>query len=106
MRVRVKVFPEPPIQDDVTIRMLSPVTIYSTLFSANGKKKTYYYSPFEKEFSQLIRANILKKYEALYGTPGGRYFMKEMTKKRIQKIEEDAREAVSIIEKGTKRKIS
>jgi len=32
--------------------------------------------------------------------------MKEMTKKRIQKIEEDAREAVSIIEKGTKRKIS
>jgi CRISPR-associated endoribonuclease Cas6 len=53
---------------DVTIRMLSPVTTYSTLFSANGKKKTYYYSPFEKEFSQLIRANILRKYQALYRT--------------------------------------
>jgi len=65
----VEVFPQPHIQGGVTIRMLSPVTIYSTLFSASGKKKTYYYSPFEKEFSQLIRANILKKYQALYGTP-------------------------------------
>jgi len=102
----IEVFSKPDIQDDVTIRMLSPVTIYSTLFSANGKKKTYYYSLFEKEFSQLIRANRLKKYEALYGTPGGRYFMKEITKERIQKIEEDAREAVSIMEKGTKREIS
>ncbi len=35
----VEVFPKPSIRDDVTIRMLSPVTIYSTLFSANGKKK-------------------------------------------------------------------
>jgi len=58
----IEVFSKPDIQDDVTIRMLSPVTVYSTLFSTNGKKKTYYYSPFEKEFSQLIRANILKKY--------------------------------------------
>lgn len=65
----IEVYPQPSTQSDVTIRMLSPVTIYSTLFSASGKKKTYYYSPFEKEFSQLIRANILKKYQALYGTP-------------------------------------
>lgn len=64
----IEVYPQPPLQDDVTIRMLSPVTIYSTLFSAIGKKKTYYYSPFEKEFSQLARANILKKYQALYGS--------------------------------------
>jgi CRISPR-associated endoribonuclease Cas6 len=65
----IEVWSQPHIQGDVTIRMLSPVTIYSTLFSASGKKKTYYYSPFEKEFSQLIRANVLKKYQALYGTP-------------------------------------
>lgn len=52
----IEVLPRPPSQNDVTIRMLSPVTVYSTLFSANGKKKTYYYSPFEEEFSQLIRA--------------------------------------------------
>ncbi|MFQ6066624.1 MAG: CRISPR-associated endoribonuclease Cas6 [bacterium] len=64
----IEVFPKPLIQGDVAIRMLSPVTVYSILFFANGKKKTYYYSPFEAEFSQLIRANILKKYQALYGT--------------------------------------
>lgn len=48
----IEVFPNPSLKDDVTIRMLSPVTIHSTLFSANDKKKTYYYSPFEEEFSQ------------------------------------------------------
>lgn len=65
----IEVLPGPPGENDVTIRMLSPVTVYSTLFSANGKKKTYYYSPFEEEFSQLIRANILKKYQVLQGKP-------------------------------------
>ena len=51
----IEVLPQPSIQDDVTIRMLSPVTIYSTLFSADGKKKTCYYSPSEKEFQELPR---------------------------------------------------
>ena len=45
--------------------MLSPVTIYSTLQSPTGKK-TYYYNPREKEFSILIRDNLLKKYQAYY----------------------------------------
>jgi len=48
------------------IKMLSPMTIYSTLSKANGKKKTYYYTPFENEFSELISANAVKKYESLY----------------------------------------
>ena len=51
------------------IRMLSPLTIYSTLSTPNGKKKTYYYSPFEKEFSRLIQKNLVKKYAAFYHTP-------------------------------------
>jgi len=67
----IEVFPSISSQSDVTIRMLSPLTVYSTLFSASGKKKTYYYSPMEEEFSQSVKANILKKYqalqEALYG---------------------------------------
>lgn len=49
------------------IKMLSPVTIYSTLSKADGKKKTYYYSPFEDEFSELIAENARKKYKAYYG---------------------------------------
>ncbi len=56
----------PPISDRVKIKMLSPVTVYSTLKKPDGKKKTYYYNPFEKEFSELTRENILKKYVAFY----------------------------------------
>ena len=54
-------------QDKLKIRMLSPITIYSTLSKANGGKKTYYYSPFENEFSQLISENAKKKFKAFYG---------------------------------------
>ncbi|MBI2487203.1 MAG: CRISPR-associated endoribonuclease Cas6 [Deltaproteobacteria bacterium] len=53
-------------QDKLKIKMLSPITIYSTLSRADGKKKTYYYSPFEKEFSQLISENAKKKFKAFY----------------------------------------
>ncbi len=43
------------------IKMLSPMTIYSTLKDAEGKKKTYYYAPWEKEFEKLILENLRKK---------------------------------------------
>lgn len=43
----------------------SPITIYSTLQSSD-KKKTYYYSPYETEFSELIKNNLINKYRALY----------------------------------------
>ncbi|OFI05282.1 CRISPR associated protein Cas6 [Clostridium acetireducens DSM 10703] len=44
----------------------SPITVYSTI-KINGKNKTYYYSPYEEEFSELIRKNLLKKYQAFHG---------------------------------------
>lgn len=56
----------PDIKPPVKIRMLSPLTVYSTLYKANGDKKTYYYKPFEREFCQLIRENLFKKYKAFY----------------------------------------
>ena len=56
-----KIFPE-----KVKIVMLSPVTVYSTLQTADGRKKTRYFSPFEPEFSEQIESNIKKKYEILY----------------------------------------
>lgn len=56
----------PSFDREVKIKMLSPITIYSTLKSLDGKKKTYYYNPKEEEFSALIRENILKKYRAFY----------------------------------------
>lgn len=42
-------------------RAISPVTVYSTLQAPDGKKKTYYYHPVEKEFGQQVKNNLLKK---------------------------------------------
>ena len=52
------------VEEECMIKTLSPITVYSTLVSQDGKKKTYYYSPFESEFSELIKNNLIKKYEA------------------------------------------
>lgn len=53
-------------QDRLKIKMLSPVTIYSTLSKADGRKKTYYYTPFEREFSELVSDNAKRKFRAFY----------------------------------------
>lgn len=59
-------------RDKVKIKMLSPVTIYSTLSHPDGRKKTYYYSPFENEFGDLISENARKKFLAYHKkTPQG-----------------------------------
>jgi len=53
-------------EKEIEIRTLSPITVYSTLLTPDRKKKTYYYSPFEPEFSKLILQNLIKKYLALH----------------------------------------
>jgi len=54
------------VNGEVEVRMLSPVTVYSTLYTPEGMKKTYYYSPYETEFSRLIEENAKKKYYLLH----------------------------------------
>ncbi|WP_368491070.1 CRISPR-associated endoribonuclease Cas6 [Clostridium sp. BJN0013] len=44
----------------------SPIVVYSTFKNYQGNK-TYYYNPLESEFSELIRRNLIHKYEAYYG---------------------------------------
>ena len=63
----IKVLPEVQIEDELRINMLSPVVVYSTLQTKEGKKKTYYYSPFEAEFTNSLDKNLRKKYEAFFG---------------------------------------
>jgi len=67
LRITKLVFPqEPKIGESVRIRMLSPLTVYSTLFTVDGKRKTYYYTPYEEEFSRLVNLNAKKKYFVIY----------------------------------------
>lgn len=64
----VEVMLPPVFRNGVTtIKMLSPMTMRSTLQKKDGTKKTYYYSPLEKEFSSLVQKNILKKYYSFTG---------------------------------------
>ena len=48
------------------IKTLSPITVYSTFEKPAGGKVIHYYSPFESEFEELVRSNLLNKYRALY----------------------------------------
>ncbi|MEM2544331.1 MAG: CRISPR-associated endoribonuclease Cas6 [Nitrososphaerota archaeon] len=68
LRVISLEFPKrPQIGNKVLCRTLSPITVYSTLFMGDGRKKTYYYSPFEEEFNDLINKNLAKKIQAFTG---------------------------------------
>jgi CRISPR-associated endoribonuclease Cas6 len=48
-------------QKENIIYLLSPITVYSTIGN-----KTYFYSPNENKFYELIKQNLLKKYKAYY----------------------------------------
>ncbi len=65
--VEVGVEPEPRIDPakPIIVKTLSPITAYSTLQTPEGKKKTYYYAPQEKEWSESLVSNIARKAKAL-----------------------------------------
>ncbi len=63
----IRVHPEPEIGTEMMIKTLSPVVVYSTVQTKEGKKKTYYYSPYEAEFVDLMDNNLRKKYAAFFG---------------------------------------
>ena len=54
------------LKNKIKVKALSPAEAHSTLLKGDGSKKTYYYSPAEKEFSKLINLNLKKKWEAFY----------------------------------------
>ncbi|WP_313165563.1 CRISPR-associated endoribonuclease Cas6 [Sedimentibacter sp.] len=60
---RVEVKEQPKLSEKVQVYTLSPITTYSTL----DNKQTRFYNPFDKEFSQYTKNNLMHKYEAYYG---------------------------------------
>ena len=63
----IEVIKPPVYTTEVIIKTLSPITVYSTLTAPDGRKKTYYYTPFEKEFKSLLHDNLRRKFKAIYG---------------------------------------
>ena len=59
---------KPPSFDKntVKIRAITPIEVHSTLNRGDGKKLTYYYTPYEKEFGELINVNLQRKWTALF----------------------------------------
>ena len=63
---QIEVMKESEFSESILIKTLSPITVYSTITNEIGRKKTYYYSPNEPEFSALISDNARKKYMLVY----------------------------------------
>lgn len=61
--IEVEALPE--IGRPVRVRTLSPITVYSTLSAADGRKKTYYYSPQERDWKEKLLDNLRRKARAL-----------------------------------------
>jgi len=55
-------------KNEVTVKMLSPLTVYSTLENS-GHRHTYYYTPYEPRFQLLVGENLAKKYQLIFGRP-------------------------------------
>jgi len=62
----IHVLEKPFFDERLIFRTLSPITVYSTLMKADGSKKTYYYSPYESEFNELLKRNLMKKASILH----------------------------------------
>ena len=60
-----EVEPLAEVSRPVRVQALSPIATYSTLMTADGRKKTYYYSPFEREWEEQLLANLRRKAQAL-----------------------------------------
>ncbi|GFN23382.1 CRISPR-associated endoribonuclease Cas6 [Thermanaeromonas sp. C210] len=57
------------MQGILRVQMLSPLVVYSTLSGGDGRTYTYYYSPFEPRFTELVANNLAKKHLLVYGRP-------------------------------------
>ena len=51
-------------ESELSIRMKSPLTVYSTDWETNRK---HYFTPEELEFYELVNDNFYRKYQAYYG---------------------------------------
>ncbi len=63
----VEVRHPPTLRRPLLLKALSLITVYTTLSTPNGRKKTYYYAPQESEFGQQVLRNLRRKVRAWTG---------------------------------------
>ncbi|GAB6072073.1 CRISPR-associated endoribonuclease Cas6 [Venenivibrio stagnispumantis] len=61
----IEIQKQPEFKEEFYIKTLSPITVYRTI--ENDKKYYKYYSPSEKDFAELIKINLTKKYNLITG---------------------------------------
>ena len=64
----VEVLRQPRFGPQMTFRCLSPITM-STVRERDGKLAKHYCLPDDPQFSELVRQNLIRKYEAMHRHP-------------------------------------
>lgn len=74
------------VEETIIVQTLSPVTVYSTFNTFEGKKKTHFYHPGDNEFSTQIRNNLKKKYVAFHKREpvNQNFFIKLLSKPKLK----------------------
>lgn len=52
---------------EVAVVMISPLVVYRTLVQEDGRKYTDFLTPHHPDFPTLVKNNLLRKYESLFG---------------------------------------
>jgi len=65
--ISAEILPLPLYKKTIRVRTLSPITVYTTFNTQDGKKKTYYYHPKEEEFSKKLLSNLKNKVKVWFG---------------------------------------
>ncbi len=53
--------------NNLEVFAISPITAYRTFKDSEGKHKTMYFHPAEREFKELLERNLRRKYRIVYG---------------------------------------
>lgn len=61
----VDVYDEEVPQEEIIVKTLSPITVYSTLLRMDGRKYTAYFAPRDPEYNEMITNNLIKKCQAI-----------------------------------------
>ncbi|GHS94871.1 CRISPR-associated endoribonuclease Cas6 [Synergistales bacterium] len=82
-----------PDDSGVTVRTLSPITCYSQMQRADGRKYTVYFHPSSVDFSESVYNNLLKKFRAFHPsreTPSGHVTIRPVGRvaERVAKFDE------------------